>query len=119
MHCHLVTIEVSVIGCANQRMNPNRFAFNQLGLKRLDRQSMQGRGAVQEHRMAFCDLFENVPDFRRLALDHLLGAAHGVHVTKVFQPTNNKRLEKNQRHLLRQTALMQFQFRTNDDDGTA
>ena len=80
---------------------------------------MQGRRAVQQHRMALGDFFQNVPDFRRLALDHFLGAAHGVHVAKIFQPANDERLEQNERHLLRQTALMQLEFRTDDDDGTA
>ena len=80
---------------------------------------MQRRRAVQQHRMALRDFFENVPDFRRLALDHLLRAAHGVDVAEFLQPANDERLEQNERHLLRQTALMQLQLRTDDDDGTA
>src|SRR5690606_9276756 len=59
------------------------------------------------------------PDFRRLLLDHLPSAANRVNETEFLQPANDKRLEKNERHLLRQTALVQLQFRTDHDHGTA
>ena len=58
---------------------------------------------------------ENVPDLRRLTLDHLFRAAHRVHVAQVFQPANDERLEKHKRHLFRQPALMQLQLRTDYD----
>ena len=69
--------------------------------------------------MALGDFFENVPHFGRLALDHFLGRANGVHVAQFFEAANDERLEQHERHLLRQTALMQLEFRTDDDDGTA
>ncbi len=80
---------------------------------------MQGRRAVEQDRVPLRDFFQNVPDLRRLALDHLLGAAHRVHVAEILETPNDERLEQNQRHLLRQAALMQFQFRTDHDDRTA
>src|ERR1700758_4737466 len=78
---------------------------------------MQSRRAVEQYRMAFGDFFKNIPDFRSLALDHLFRAAYRVHVPEIFQPSNNKRLEKHERHLLRQPALMQLQFRADDNHG--
>ena len=69
--------------------------------------------------MALGDFFENVPHFRRLALDHLLRAAHGVDVAQFLQPADDERLEQDERHLLRQTALVELEFRPDDDDGTA
>ena len=60
---------------------------------------------------------ENVPDLRRLALDHLFRAAHRVHVAQVLQAPDDERLEKNQRHLLRKTALMKFQLGADDNNG--
>src|SRR5947208_14490186 len=69
--------------------------------------------------MSTRDFVENIPNFGSLALDHLLRAAHGVDVTEVFQAPDDERLEQNERHLLRQTALMQFQLRTDDDDRSA
>ena len=44
--------------------------------------------------MALGYFFKNVPNLRRLALDHFFRAAHGVHVAEVFQPANNEWLEK-------------------------
>ena len=106
MHGHLVAVEVRVVSGANERMNADRFAFDQLRLESLDRKTVQRRRAVQQHRMALRDFFENVPDFRRLALDHLLRAAHGVHVAEFLEPADDERLEQDERHLLRQTALV-------------
>src|ERR1700746_2227068 len=80
---------------------------------------MQSRRAIKQHGMTLGYFVKNVPDLRRLALDHLFRAAHRVHVTEVFQPPDNKRLEKHERHLLRQTALIQFQLRTNNDNRAA
>src|SRR5438046_1829454 len=62
---------------------------------------------------------ENVPHLRRLALNHLFRAAYGMHVTKVFQPANNERLEKHECHLLWQAALMQLQLGADDDNRAA
>src|SRR5205085_9588492 len=100
-------------------MNPDRFTFDEQRLESLDGKTMQGRRAIQQHRMSTRHFFKNVPDLRRLALDHLLRAAHGVDVTEIFQPANDERLEQNERHLLRQTALIQLQLRPDHDDRTA
>ena len=88
-------------------------------LESLDRKTVQRRRAVEQHRMALGDFFENVPDFGRLALDHLLGAAHGVHVAEFLEAADDERLEQHERHLLRQTALVELELRTDDDDRTA
>ena len=119
VHGHLIAVEVRIVSRANQRMNANRFAFNQQRLESLDRKTVQSRRAIQQHRMALRHFFENIPDFRRLALDHFLRAAHRMHIAEFFQPTNDERLEQDERHLLRQTALVQLQFRPDDDDGAA
>ena len=119
VHGHLVAVEVRVVSGANERMNADRFAFDEQRLESLDRKTVQGRRAVEQHRVALGDFFEDVPDFRRLALDHLLRAAHGVDVAEFLEAANDERLEQNERHLLRQTALVQLQLRPDDDDGTA
>src|SRR3546814_4552803 len=54
-----------------QRMQLDRLAFDQGRLERLDAQTMQGRRAIQQHRMLADHLFEDVPDLRPLLLDHL------------------------------------------------
>jgi hypothetical protein len=54
-----------------------------------------------------------------LALDHLLGRAHGVHEAELLEAADDERLEEDERHLLRQTALVELELRPDDDDGTA
>ena len=76
---------------------------------------MQGRCAIEQYRVTFRYLIQNVPNFRRLAFDHLFRAAHGMNITKIFEPADDERLEKNERHLLWQTALMKFQLGPDDN----
>ena len=85
VHGHLVAVEIRVVSGANQRMNANRFAFDQLRLERLHGQTVQRRRAIEQHRMALGHFFQNVPDFLRLALDHFLRAANGVDVAEFLQ----------------------------------
>ena len=51
--------------------------------------------------------------------DHFLGLLDGGAVARGFEPVIDERLEKLERHLLRQTALVQLQFGADDDDGAA
>src|SRR5947209_7076455 len=80
---------------------------------------MQGRSAVEQDGMSTRDFIENVPNLRGLAFNHLLCAPHGMDVAQVFKAPNNERLEQNERHFLRQTALMQLQLRSDHDDRAA
>src|SRR6516164_193325 len=108
VHCHLVTVKVGVVSCANQRMNPNGFTLDQLWFKRLNRKTVQSRSTIQEHRMTPGYFIKNVPDLWSLAFDHLFRAAYRMHIAEIFEPSNDEWLEKNQRHLLRQAALIQL-----------
>ncbi len=65
------------------------------------------------------DVFENVPNDRLLLLDHFLGLLDGGAVPLRFELVIDERLEELERHFLGQTALVEFQFRADDDDGTA
>ena len=95
MHRHLVAVEVRIISSANQRMNSNGFALDQLRFKSLNGQSVQSRRTIEQHRMTFGHFIEMLfSDLRRLTLDHLFRAAHGVHVAKVFKTANDKRFSK-------------------------
>ena len=119
MHSHLVTVEVGVERGADERVNLDGLALNQLWLEGLDTQTVQGWCAVQQHRVLGDDLFEDIPHHRTLTLDHPLGALDVLRVRKVDQTLHDERLEELKRHLLRQTALVQLQLRTDHDDGTA
>ena len=118
MHSHLVTIEVCVERRADERVQLDSLAFDQYGLERLDAQAMQRRRAVQENRVLTNDLFENIPDFRTFALDETLGGLDRGCFTTQLQLREDERLEQFERHLLRQTALVQFQRRANNNNRT-
>ena len=88
-------------------------------LEGLHGQAVQSGRAVEQDGMALGDFFQDVPDFVRLAFDHFLGGANGVDVAQFLQAADDERLEQDQRHFLGQTALVQLQFRADDDDGAA
>jgi hypothetical protein len=66
VHGHLVAVEVGVECRANQRMQLDGLALDQYRLERLNAEAMQGRSAVEQHRMFADHLFQDVPHFRVL-----------------------------------------------------
>ena len=119
MHRHLVAVEVGVVGHADERMQLYGLALDQDGLERLNAEPVQRRRAVQQHRVLADHLVEDVPHLRPALLDHLLGALDRGRVAALFQLVVDEGLEQLQGHVLRQAALMQTQFRTDDDDRPA
>ena len=65
------------------------------------------------------DLVEDIPDFRLLLLDELLGLLDGGGQAARVELGVDERLEELERHLLRQAALMQLELGTDDDDRAA
>ena len=118
MNRHLITVEVSIVSCANKRMYANRIAFDQDRLEGLNGKTVQGRGTIQENGVPFGDFLKNVPNFRRLLFDHLTCAANGVHEAELFKSADDEWLKEYERHLLGQTALVQFKRRTRNNNGT-
>src|SRR3546814_378733 len=100
-------------------MQLNGLAFDQHKFKGLDTESVQSRRTVQQNRMLADDILENVPDLWTFLLHLLLGSLDGCCQAQHFELVENEWLEQFQRHLLRQTALMQLELRAHDDDGTA
>ncbi len=119
MHGHLVTVKVCVKSRTNQGVNTNSFSFNQDWLKCKNGKPVKRRGTVKKHCVATSYLFQHVPYFLGLALNQLLGRANGMHIAKLFQTANNKRLKKNQRHFLGQSALVYLQLRSNHNHRAA
>ena len=119
VHGHLVAVEVGVEGGADQRVQLDGLAFDQLRLERLDAEAVQGRRAVEQHRVLADHLFEDVPHLRLLALDHALGLLDGARQALGVQPRVDERLEQLERHLLGQAALVQLQLGADHDDRTA
>ena len=118
MHCHLVTVEVSVKCGTNQRMQLDRTAFYQNRLESFDTQTMQGRRTVQQNRMSLDDGFQRIPNLRLATLYHLLCGLDIGSLSGLYQTLHNKRLKQLDCHFLRQTALINLQVRTYDDYGT-
>ena len=119
MNGHLVTIKVGVERCTSQRVQLNSLTFNQLRLESLNTQTVQRRGTVQQNRMSFHDIFQNIPNDRLLTIDNLFRRFDGLHNTTFDQFTNHKRLIEFGCHVLRQTAFVHLQFRTDHNDRTS
>src|SRR6185369_722174 len=112
---HLVAVEVSVECRTHERVNLDRLAFDEDRLKRLNAETVQRRSAIQKHRMLANHFFKNVPNYRLLPFDHLARLLDGGGVRLFFELVVDEWLEQLERHLLRQTALVQFQFGAYDD----
>ena len=93
--------------------------FDEHGLERLDAEAVERRRAVEQHGAVVDDLIEDVPDFRPGALDDALGALDVVGEALRHERVHDERLEQFERHLLGQAALVQLQFRADDDDRAA
>src|SRR5260370_6288629 len=64
-------------------------------------------------------VLENVPHYRFLLLDHFLGLLDGGAVPLGLELVIDEGLEELERHRLRETALIELELGTDDDDGTA
>ena len=116
---HLVAVEVRVVSGAHQRVQADGLAFDQHGFEGLDAQSVQRRGAVQEHGVILDDVVQNVPDFRADLFDHSLGALDVMREASEHELLHDEGLEELQRHLLGKTALIELQVGAYDDNGTS
>ncbi len=119
VHSHLVAVEVRVERGAHQRVDLDGLALDQLRLEGLDAETVQGRSAVEQHRVLGDDLLQHVPHDRARTLDHPLGGLDVLGVVEVDQALHDEGLEQLQRHLLGQAALVQLQLRADHDDRAA
>ena len=119
MDCHLVSVEVCVKCGANQRMQLQGTTFYQNRFKCLNTQSVQGRCTVQQNWVALNNIFQCIPNLSGSTVYHFPCALDVGDDLCIDQTLQNERLEEFQCHFLWQTALVHFQFRTNDDNGTS
>src|SRR5271157_5513006 len=115
VHGHLVAVEVGVEPLADQGVNPDRVAFDEHGLERLDAHTVQRRRPVEQDRVIADDLLEDIPDLFASALEHLLGRLDRVGVSQLLEAADDEGLKQLQRDLLGQAALVQLQVRADDD----
>ena len=119
VHGHLVTVEVSVKGRADQGVQLNGLTFDQLRFEGLNTQAVQRRSAVQHHRVFVNHFFQDIPHHGFLIVHHLLGALDRGSEPTSFELIEDEGLEEFESHQLRQTALVQTQFRPHRNHGTA
>src|SRR5882762_6266277 len=115
VHGHLIAVEVRVERRAHERMDPDRLAFHQHRLERLDAQAVQRRRAVQEHRVILDDFFQDLVHLRRLLFDDLLGPLDRLGDPLLHQLVNDEGFEQLHRHRLGEPALVQPQLRAHHD----
>ena len=119
MHGHLVTVEVSVVRGADEGMQTDGLAFNELGFESLDAQTVQGRSTVEQHGVFAHHFGEDIPHHQLFTFHHLLGALDGRGIASLFKFGIDEGLEEFEGHLLGKAALVQLQGRTNANNGTA
>ena len=116
---HLVAVEVRVERLTNERMKLYRLTLDEHGLKRLDRQTVKRRRTVEKHGMLFDNILESVPDFDVHLFDFLLCFLDVRRLLRLNKALHNERLKQLKRHLLRQTALIDLQVRSDDDNASS
>ena len=119
MHSHLVAVEVGIEGAADEGRDLDGAPLDEDGLKRLNGEAVQRGRTVQEHRVILDDFFENVPDEVLRLLDGALGALDVMALVGLDEPLHDEGLEELDRHLLRETALIDLELGADDDDRTA
>ena len=118
MNRHLVAVKVGVVRRTCKRMELQRTPLGEHRFKCLNAETVERRSTIEEHGMLLDDTLEHIPNLGTRALNHALGRLDVVRGAVRLEFLHNKRLEKLERHLLRQTALMKFQLGTDDDNGT-
>ena len=100
-------------------MKLDGLALDENGFKSLNSQPVQGRCTVEQNRMFTDYLVQNIPDFIRFPFHQFLGLFNGSGKLLFLQLGENERLEEFLGHFLGQATLVQFQFRTCDNDRTS
>jgi hypothetical protein len=118
MNCHLVAVEVSVESRARQGMELNGFTLDEHGEERLDTETVQRGGTVEQYGMVLDDVIKNIKDYRILSLNHLLGILDSGTVTPPEKFPDNERIKELQAHLLGKSAFIEMEFRPNNNNGT-
>ena len=112
----MVAVEVSVECCTCKGVEFDCSAFNKDGLECLDTKTVKRRSTVEEDGVIFDDLFKDVPNLVLACVNKALCALDVVAEVLFNKFLHDEGLEEFKCHFLRKTALIQFQFRTDDDN---
>ena len=72
MHCHLVTVKVSIVSRTYKGMKLNSLTLYKDGLKCLNTEPVKCRSTVKHYGMLLDNVFKHVPDLGTKTLNHLL-----------------------------------------------
>ena len=115
MDCHLVSIEVSIKGGTNQRMDLDGATFNKNRLKGLNTKAMESWGAIEQNRPPLYYVLQHLPNLRSLPLHEPFCAFDTMGIAAENETIHDKGLKQLQGHPLRQSTLVQLELRTNHD----
>ena len=119
VNSHLVAVEVRVERAADERVEFYRSALDKNGFERLNAETVKRRRTVKHYGMVFDNVFENVPHCRFSALYGTLCTFDVVADTCVSHEfVHDERLKEFERHFFGKTALIQFEFGSDDDNRT-
>ena len=118
MYGHLVAVEVGVEGGTSEGVELDGFALDELGLEGLDGKTVERRGTVEEHGVAFHHEFKDIEDDGLTTVDDLLGALDGLHNAALDELADDEGLVEFGGHEFGETALAHLEFGTDDDHGT-
>ena len=119
VNSHLVTVEVSVESCTNERMKLNGTTLNKYRLKCLNTESVKCRCTVEHYRMILDNDFKCIPNLRMYLFNHLSCRLNVACLFCFNKALHNEGLEKLKCHFLRETALIELKLRTDNDNRTA
>ena len=119
MDGHLVSVKVRIVRRTNERMKTQRTALHKHRLKRLNSQAVKRRGSVQQNRMFFDNILQNIPDLRPHAIYHFPRTFDILRFPIIDELPHYKRLKQLERHFFRETALIDLQLRSYDDNASS
>ena len=120
MNRHLVTVEVCVKRRTSKRVKLDSPALYKNRLKCLNTEAVQCGSTVEHYGVILDNHFKRIPYSGILCPFHFLSCRLYVGSgTGCNKALHNERLEQLDSHFLRQTALMHFEFGTDNDNGTS
>ena len=119
VHGHLVAIKIGVKRLADKRRNPYAKVLDEKRSKCLNAEAMQCRGAVQKNFFIFYNLFKNSPYIRRPLFYKPVRLPYVISKTAFDYFIYDKMFEELKGQVFRQSALVQFKLRTDNNNGAA
>ena len=114
---HLVTVKVGIESRADQGVNLDGTAVNEYRFKGLDAEPVQGGRPVQPDRPLLDNFLQYVIHFRLGSLHQPPGTFDIGGQALDYQLVHDKGLEQLQGHPPGQAALVEFEFRSDHDNG--